>query len=234
MAHERTRPETLPDAVVAAIVLAAGLGTRFGQPKYSATLSGRRLVDRAVDLVRPFCRDIVVVLPPGHTWDGEPVSGVATGSTTRTESLREALPLLRPDVDIVVTHDCVRPLASVNQVRTLIDAVIGGADAAIPGWESPDTLKRVRRDGSIEHLGREGILVVQSPMAYRQKTLARVFETLEDVPLEETIGVEMIGGRVVAVEGDRWSQHLVDQRDLRMFERLIGEPTDDTASESAG
>jgi 2-C-methyl-D-erythritol 4-phosphate cytidylyltransferase len=221
MAHEVRRQETLPDAIVAAIVLSAGLGTRFGQPKYSAILNGRRLVDRAVDLVRPFCRDIVVVLPPGHAWDGDTVSGVATGSTTRTESLRAALPLLRRDVEVVVTHDCVRPLASADQVVAVIDAVLEGADAAIPGWESPDTLKRVREDGSIEHLGREGILLVQSPMAYRRATLARVFETLEVVPTEETIGVEMIGGRVVAVAGDRWSQHLVDQRDLGMFENLI-------------
>ena len=234
MAHERTPPNPRRDAVVAAIVLAAGLGTRFGHPKYSATLGGQRIIDSAVDLVRPFCRDVVVVLPPGHRWEGDPVSEIASGSTTRTESLRAALPLLRPDVEVVVTHDCVRPLASADQVEALIDAVLEGADAAIPGWESPDTLKRVREDGSIEHLGREGILVVQSPMAYRRTTLMRVFESLEVVPVEETIGVEMIGGRVVAVAGDRWSQHLVDQRDLRMFERLIEGTSDDAAHGGAG
>src|SRR4249919_3175438 len=229
MAHERTSPDTLADAIVAAIVLAAGLGTRFGQPKYSATLRGQRIVDRAVDLVRPFCRDVLVALPPGHSWDGDPVSGVTTGGSTRTESLRASLPLLRPDVEVVVTHDCVRPLAGAEQVEAVIAAVLAGADAAIPVWESPDTIKRLRQDGSIEHLGREGILVAQSPMAYRRATVMKVFETLEDVPLEETIGIERIGGRVVPVAGDRWSQHLVDQRDLRMFERLIEETAiDDT------
>jgi 2-C-methyl-D-erythritol 4-phosphate cytidylyltransferase len=230
MAHDRTSPDTVAETVVAAIVLAAGLGTRFGQPKYSATLDGRRLVDRAVDLVRPFCRDVVVVLPPGHSWDGDPVSAVATGSSTRTESLRAALPTLPSDVDVVVVHDCVRPLAGAYQVDAVIAAVLAGADAAIPGWESPDTLKRVRDDGSVEHLGREGILVAQSPMAYRRTTLEKVFETLQDVPLEETIGVERIGGRVVPVPGDRWSQHIVDQRDLRLFERLIGGASDDDGS----
>jgi 2-C-methyl-D-erythritol 4-phosphate cytidylyltransferase len=222
MAEEGRSPGADSETVVAAIVLAAGLGTRFGQPKYSATLRGQRIVDRAIDLVRPFCRDVVVVLPPGHRWDAEPVSAVASGGSTRTESLRAALPLLRPDVDVVVTHDCVRPLASADQVEAVIAAVLAGADAAIPAWEPPDTLKRIRPDGSIEHLGREGILVAQSPMAYRRTTLVKVFETLEDIPLEETIGVERIGGRVVSVPGDRWSQHLVDQRDLRMFERLTG------------
>ncbi len=142
--------------------------------------------------------------------------------STRTESLRAALPLLRADVGVVVAHDCVRPLAGADQVEAVIAAVLAGADAAIPAWESPDTLKRLREDGSIEHLGREGILVAQSPMAYRRTTLVEVFERLDEVPLEETIGVELIGGRVVPVTGNRWSQHLVDHRDLRMFERLIG------------
>ena len=162
------------------------------------------------------------------------MSGVATGGATRTESLRAAMPLLRPDVEVVVTHDCVRPLASADQVEAVIAAVLAGADAAIPVWQSPDTLKRLRQDGSIEHLGREGILVAQSPSAYRRTTLTKVFETLEDVPLDETIGVELIGGRVVPVTGDRWSQHLVDERDLRMFERLIGEMPQDAGSKSHG
>ncbi len=232
MDHERTSPDSPSETVVAAVVLAGGQGTRFGQPKYSLTLWGRCLVDMAVDLVRPLCRDVVVVLPAGHDWHGDPVSGVATGGATRTESLRAAIPLLRPDVDVVVTHDCVRPLASVSQVEAVIAAVLAGADAAIPAWQSPDTLKRLREDGSIEHLGREGILVAQSPSAYRRTTLVKVFETLEDVPLDETIGVEMIGGRVVPVTGDRWSQHLVDERDLRMFEWLIGAMSQEAGSPS--
>jgi 2-C-methyl-D-erythritol 4-phosphate cytidylyltransferase len=234
MAHGQTLPDTLAGTVVAAIVLAAGHGTRFGQPKYSVTLQGRRIVDRAIDVVRPLCRDVVVVLPEGHSWDGEPVSGVTTGRATRTESLRAAMPLLRPDVEVVVTHDCVRPLASVEQVRAAIAAVLAGADAAIAAWPSPDTLKRRREDGSLMHLGREGILVAQSPSAYRRTTLTKVFETLEDVPVEETVGVELIGGRVVPVIGDRWSQHLVDERDLRMFERLIGGTAGDGASGTLG
>ena len=76
--------------------------------------------------------------------------------------------------------------------------------------------------------------MAQSPIAHRRTTLMKVFETLQDVPLEETIGVELIGGRVVPVAGDRWSQHLVDQRDLRMFERLVGGTADDSVSGGLG
>ena len=222
MADGPTSTDKLPRPVVAGIVLAAGHGTRFGRPKYAATLRGKRLVDLAIDLVRPHCRDVVVVLPVGHEWEGRSVNAVVPGGATRTESLRAALPHLDPEVDIVVTHDCVRPLASAEQVRAVVAAVGDGADAAIAAWQPPDTIKRLQDDGSILHLGREGILVAQSPSAYRRATLTKVFEAFDDVPLDETIGVEMIGGRVVPVVGDRWSQHLVDERDLRIFERLIG------------
>jgi 2-C-methyl-D-erythritol 4-phosphate cytidylyltransferase len=222
MALDPASPETPSDPIVAGIVLAAGHGIRFGRPKYTVTLRGQRLVDSAIDLVRPHCRDVVVVLPVGHEWEGRSVNAVVPGGASRTESLRAALPHLDPDVDIVVTHDCVRPLANAEQVRAAIAGVRSGADAAIPAWQPPDPIKRLHEDGSILHVGREGLLVAQSPSAYRRATLTRVFEMLDDVPIDETIGVEMIGGRVVPVVGDRWSQHLVDERDLRMFERLIG------------
>jgi 2-C-methyl-D-erythritol 4-phosphate cytidylyltransferase len=230
LAYEQMAPEAKSGTIAAAIILAAGLGLRFGRPKYSLTLRGRRIVDMAVDLVRPMCRDIIVVLPAGHDWEGAPVSGVATGGTTRTESLRAAIPLLRQDVDVVVTHDCVRPLASAQQVDAVIAAVLAGADAAIPAWQPPDTIKRLRPDGSLEHLEKEEILVAQSPSAYRRATLVKVFEQLEELPLDETAGVELIGGRVVPVIGDRWSQHLVDERDLRMFEMLFGAPLQEDGS----
>ena len=221
MALDPASPETPSDPIVAAIVLAAGHGIRFGRPKYSVMLRDRRLVDVAVDLMRPLCRDVLVVLPAGHEWQGARVNAIVSGGATRTDSLRGALPHLEPDVDIVVTHDCVRPFAKAEQVRAAIAAVRSGADAAIPAWQPPDPIKRLHEDGSVLHVGREGLLVAQSPSAYRRATLTKVFELLDDVPIDETIGVEMIGGRVVPVVGDRWSQHLVDERDLRMFERLI-------------
>ena len=219
-------PEPLP--IVAGVVLAAGEGSRFGRPKHAVELAGKKLVDLAVDVVRPACRDVVVVLPGGQEWDGAPVSAVVAGGASRTESLRNAMVAIAPDVAIIVTHDCVRPLATTAQVEAAIEAVAAGADAAIPGWATPDPVKRVLPDGSIEHVGREGYLVVQSPSAYQRTTLQRVFDVLDEVPIDESVGVEMIGGRVVPITGNRWSQHLVDEHDLEQFERLFKAPPGST------
>jgi hypothetical protein len=65
-----------------------------------------------------------------------------------------------------------------------------------------------------------------------------MFEELGDIPIEETIGIERIGGRVAAVPGDRWSQHVLEPRDLVMMERLVElfepeEGNDDRGSEKA-
>lgn len=57
---------------VAGLVLAAGAGTRFGQPKAPVVVDGERLVDRAVRNLREGgCDPVVVVL---GAWVGE-VSG---------------------------------------------------------------------------------------------------------------------------------------------------------------
>jgi CTP:molybdopterin cytidylyltransferase MocA len=56
---------------VAGAVLAAGAGTRLGQPKAEVTLGGRRLVDRAVDVLRAAgCAPVVAIVRAGVTVPG--------------------------------------------------------------------------------------------------------------------------------------------------------------------
>jgi molybdopterin-guanine dinucleotide biosynthesis protein A len=46
------------------IVLAGGAGRRLGRPKPTALLDGLTLVERAVDILRPQCRTLIVVSRP--------------------------------------------------------------------------------------------------------------------------------------------------------------------------
>jgi 2-C-methyl-D-erythritol 4-phosphate cytidylyltransferase len=206
---------------LAGVVLAAGRSERFGTPKQDALLGGERLIDRAVRLVRRFTDLVVVVLPAGRDWDGVPVHGAVTGGLSHTESMRRAMRAVPPDVELVLMSDVVRPLASARVVGDLLDAVASGADAAMPVWSLPDTLKVWHEDSHITHAGREGFVVAQSPIAFRAAPLRRMFDELDEIPIEETIGIERIGGRVVGVPGDRWSHHVVEPRDLDLMERLL-------------
>lgn len=211
---------------VVGVVLAAGRGARFGGAKQFEWLAGETLVDRAVTLLRPVCRTLVLALPQGVGWPGAQDRTVA-GGATRLETLRNALAAL-PDGDpgcrdVVLIHDCARPLATAATVLRLIEAVQRGADAAVPAWESPDVIKRRHPDGSLRHVGREGYVIVQSPYACALPSLRRALGTAADV-VEETEAIEHAGGRVVAVPGDPWSHHVVTARDLANAALLLTRP----------
>jgi 2-C-methyl-D-erythritol 4-phosphate cytidylyltransferase len=206
----------------AGVVLAGGRSERFGSPKQHALLAGERLIDRAVRLVRRFTDLVVVVLPEGHDWDGAPVHATVTGGSSRTESMRRGMRAVPLDVDVVLVNDVIRPLASTRVISELLGAITDGADGAMPVWPLPDTLKMLHNDGRITHAGREGFVVAQGPTAFRAATLRRMFDELGEIPIEETVGIERIGGRVVGVPGDRWSHHVVEPRDLELMEKLVG------------
>lgn len=203
------------------IVLAAGSGSRFGGAKQFALLAGERLVDRAVRVATDAVGLPVLALPDGITWDGPPVQVAVPGGATRTESVRNALAQVPDSTDVIIVHDIARPLATVAQFHALIAAVAAGADAAVLAWDLPDTLKAVHPDGTLEHRGREGLAVAQTPMGFSAAMLRRVFATYDEVPIEESIVVAELGGRVVHVPGDRWSQHVVEPRDLELIELLL-------------
>lgn len=209
------------ERVIHGVVLAAGSGQRYGGWKQYELLAGERLVDRAVRLVQAVAPSVTVVLPPGHEWEGPPVTAAVGGGSSRTESMRRAMDTIDDATDIVVVHDSIRPLATLDLVHRLIEAIEGGADAAIPCWELPDTVKSIRPDGTLEHRGREEFVIAQGPAAYRYRTIRRVFEELAEIPIEETIGIELIGGRVVPVKGNKWSHHVVDPEDLRLMQWLV-------------
>ncbi len=229
-----TRRDLSGDRALAAVVLAAGRSERFGMPKQYARLGGERLIDRAVGLVSRFTDRVIVVLPEGHAWEGPPVHATVAGGATRTESMRHAMTALPENVELVLVHDVIRPLATSRVVRDLLDAVAAGADAAMPVWSLPDTLKVLHDDGRITHAGREEFVMAQGPTAYRAAALRRMFDDLADIPIEETVGIERIGGRVVGVPGDRWSHHVVEPRDLVLMERLLGALDDESGDGKSG
>ena len=94
------------------IVVAAGRGDRFGQPKQFCDLAGTRVVDLSVAAMTAACDAVVLVLPAGVSWDGEPVAAAVAGGETRSDSVRAGLRAVPAEADVVVVHDAARPLAT--------------------------------------------------------------------------------------------------------------------------
>lgn len=203
-----------------AIVVAAGHGERFGAPKQFLVAGTARLVDHAVAAAGAVCDEVIVVLPPDHSWDGAPVAAAVPGGATRSASVRAGIAALAPDTQIAVVHDAARALATPGLFELVIDAVRAGADAAIPAIPVVDTIKRVEGDRVLDTLDRRGLVAVQTPQAFTIDAL-RAAHAADDDATDDAALVEQAGGRVVVVAGDPRNVKVTTVADLGVVEAIL-------------
>jgi 2-C-methyl-D-erythritol 4-phosphate cytidylyltransferase len=208
------------------VVVAAGSGRRFGAPKQFALLGGRRLVHWALDAARAVADGVVLVVPAGDAPDvttstppGAGADVVVVGGDTRAASVRCGLAAVPASAEVIVVHDGARPLASPALFRAVVDAVAGGADAAVPGLAVVDTLKRVDDDVITATVRRDGMVAVQTPQAFRAELLRRAHagatEATDDAAL-----VESLGATVRVVPGDPRNIKVTTAADLEVVQAL--------------
>ena len=127
---------------LAAVVMAAGLGTRMksATPKHLHPLLGRRLVDWVIDAVRPVGADpLVVVLSPDAAGQ---LSGVRVAVQEQPLGTGDSLRSARADVEdardvLVVSGD--HPRISAHLLQSLVDHHRSArATATVLSFEPPD------------------------------------------------------------------------------------------------
>jgi 2-C-methyl-D-erythritol 4-phosphate cytidylyltransferase len=122
-------------------------------------------------------------------------------------------------------HDAARPLASGALFHAVVDAVVAGADAAIPGLAISDTVKRVTRDDDatrvVATLAREELVTVQTPQAFRRSVLERAHESSEDASDDAAL-VEALGARVVVVNGELSNIKITHVSDIELLSFVEG------------
>jgi 2-C-methyl-D-erythritol 4-phosphate cytidylyltransferase len=110
---------------------------------------------------------------------------------------------------VIVVHDAARPLASPALFAAVIQAVHGGADAALPALPVTDTIRRV--DGA--PVDRDALLAVQTPQAFAAARLRAVHGPAPEATDDASL-VEAAGGRVVVVPGEPRNDKITTPDDL--------------------
>ncbi|HVN52177.1 MAG TPA: 2-C-methyl-D-erythritol 4-phosphate cytidylyltransferase [Acidimicrobiales bacterium] len=204
------------------VVVAAGSGARFGGPKQFETLGDRRVLDWAVGDARSVTGSegcgVVVVVPADRVGAGMPGVTVVAGGDTRSASVRAGLAVVPATADIVVVHDAARPFAGAALFDSVVQAVAGGADAAVPGVAVADTLKRVEGGEVVETIDRAAVVAVQTPQAFRAEVLRRAHEGAPDATDDAAL-VEAAGGRVQVVAGSADNFKITTPDDLERARR---------------
>ena len=179
---------------VAAIIPAAGLGTRMGaeMPKQFLELDGMPLViftlrrlaacSAITDFFVSTRADDVVSLQDkvAKAALGRPAR-VVHGGDTRQQSVANALAQVDPATEVVLVHDAVRPFVTPEQLdRVIVEARKRGA--AILGIPAIDTVKEVKRATLPEDMAlitttipRERIVLAQTPQAFSYALLRDAF-----------------------------------------------------------
>lgn len=213
----------------AAIVVAAGSGSRAGGAKQWRALGGRPVVRWSVEaLIDAGAQEVVVVIAPGtETEAGAALAGLsawrlAPGGAARADSVRNGLETLGgADDRPVLIHDAARPLLSGSVIRRLLEA-LDHADGAMPALPVADSLRRAT-DGMVSGaVERDALWRAQTPQAFRYRTIVDAYATwpIDETATDEAAVVERHGGTVRIVEGDARLMKLTFPEDFAMAEAL--------------
>jgi len=206
----------------AAIILAGGSGSRFGQKggKQLFEILGKPILTwsaEAFDAVADVGL-IVIVAPENHMdeYCREAIDAfpfvtpvvMAPAGVIRQESSFSGLNMIPDDYEFVAIHDGARPLVTPELIGHAIAAVRGSVDAdgAVVGFPAVDTLKIVHKDVIIGTPDRSAFWTAQTPQVFRTSVIREAHrQALVEgfVGTDDSSLVERIGGKVLLVQGPR-------------------------------
>jgi 2-C-methyl-D-erythritol 4-phosphate cytidylyltransferase len=148
---------------------------------------------------------------------------VIDGGAERQDSVANGLRAIPPDCELVVVHDGVRPLVSIDLLEAVLEAAhhYGAAIAAIPAG---DTVKQADSQKVVATLERETIWLAQTPQIFRAKLLRRAYEKAardQAVVTDDAALVERIGVTVHLVHGSPENIKVTTPADLLLAEAIL-------------
>jgi 2-C-methyl-D-erythritol 4-phosphate cytidylyltransferase/2-C-methyl-D-erythritol 2,4-cyclodiphosphate synthase len=228
--------------VVAALIVAAGRGSRMGGelPKQYRLLAGEAVLRHTLRafLAHPAVAAVRVVIHPddadlyARAAAGLGLLPPVAGGATRQDSVRAGLESLAGadgagPPDRVLIHDAARPLVSPALIDRVL-AALDGAPAALPALAVVDTLKRQQPAAAgqppavAETVARAGLWRAQTPQGFHfQAILAGHREAAGRDLTDDAAVAERAGLTVALVAGDDDNLKITTEDDLaRVAQRL--------------
>lgn len=195
------------------VVVAGGLGSRFGGRKQFEQLGGEPLWEwsrRA--LVAGGVSEVVVV--------GDVEGGASPGSRRR-DSVLSGLERVPEGVPYVLVHDAARPLASSELVHRVLSRLTkGDADGVVPVIPVRDALKQVTGDKVLGSVERTDLVQVQTPQGFTADLLRRAHAETELDAADDAEMVALLGGSLVTVDGELTNLKVTYPGDLALLEAI--------------
>ncbi|MBW4330940.1 bifunctional 2-C-methyl-D-erythritol 4-phosphate cytidylyltransferase/2-C-methyl-D-erythritol 2,4-cyclodiphosphate synthase [Stakelama sp. CBK3Z-3] len=217
---------------IAAIIVAAGTGTRSGSPvpKQFAPLAGRPMVAYSLSALRthPAIDEIVIVTGADQqAMLNDAVGDVwyVPGGETRRESVLAGLEALALEGGArhVLIHDAARPFLSHGVIDRLLDA-LRFHRAAVPVLPVADTLA-VAGEMLGDAVPREHLVRVQTPQAFHFDAILAAHRNWPDMQAatDDAQIARAAGISVASVEGERMLEKITYPADFRAAETALAD-----------
>ncbi|MEM7652174.1 MAG: bifunctional 2-C-methyl-D-erythritol 4-phosphate cytidylyltransferase/2-C-methyl-D-erythritol 2,4-cyclodiphosphate synthase [Pseudomonadota bacterium] len=235
----------------AAIIVAAGRGSRFGsdRPKQYHPLAGRSVIWHsvqafvecaAVDRVQVVIHRDDVALYESAVGDlitryPQQLLPVIFGGATRQESVFNGLKALESaDTAHVLIHDGARPLIERETIEASV-AVLSNQVGAIVAVPVADTLKRVEREIIVDTVSRDGLWRAQTPQVFRFAEIMAAHRAAADAGdfslTDDAAVLERAGHTVGIVPGRESNLKITTLEDLGRAETTMKERSSTRSNE---
>lgn len=224
------------------LLLSGGIGARVGGslPKQYIEVNGRMIVSRCIGRVLECGSISGLWIVADESWqeaiaesvpERERILGFSAPGQNRALSILNGLRGIRnacPEDTIVIVHDAVRPLVSVETLEACINAC-SQHDGAMPVLPMTDTVYYSDTSGSrVERLlDRSRIYAGQAPEAFR---LGKYLEATERLLPEKILSINgstepaiLAGMDIAMIPGDKGNFKITTREDLEHYRRIVEE-----------
>lgn len=230
-----------------AVVLAGGVGKRFGapEPKQFLMLGDKTVLEHAVATFdrNEHIAEIAVVVHPDYVdrvqemmtrggW--HKVKHILCGGAERTDSTQAALRAYADREVNLLLHDAARPLVSDAIVDRVCKALEQHSAVAV-AQPVTDTIVRADADLLQGTLVRSTLRSMQTPQAFRREVLAQAFElAMQDAQFQATDDCGVVAKylpnvAIHLVDGEEKNKKLTSPEDLPIFCQWLDLPAADSS-----
>ena len=224
-------------AKTAVIICAAGSSTRFGAKKKKPffEISQRAVFLRSIELFTELqdVKQIILAISPE---DEEMVTlkwganlqffgvKICNGGSERFETVRNALKLVREDIDLIAVHDAARCCTKKEWIEKCIKTAEKDS-AAILAAPVTATIKKVNNEKIVETVDRSRLFEAQTPQIFKADLLKKAYQNIDKLDKskisDDSQLVEAMGIDVTIVETDASNIKITTQSDIPLAEAII-------------
>ena len=201
-----------------AVILASGIGNRFGGDKLSEKILGKPILQWSVEAFLPVADEIIIVTNNEIWKDYFPYAKFVNGGETRHQSVKNGLLAISDDSTLVAIHDGARPYVSTKLVERLYQTA-EQSGSAIPVGQIYDTVYNIVDFKAVD---RSHLRAVQTPQVFDSKKILFAYGVFPTAFTDDSQVYKAVYGELHFVENFECNKKITQRNDLVDFRTGVG------------